>query len=86
MYVKNKNFIFIHYYPVVESVFILKLLIVSNLREFYFFDLNHFLKFVRNKILGIINQGKTLFAQLMSNISKYDFEKCVERYKDNNKV
>jgi transposase len=33
-----------------------------------------------------MNQGKTVFAQLMSNISKYEFEKCVERYKGNYKV
>ncbi len=33
-----------------------------------------------------MNQGKTVFAQIMSNISKYEFEKCVERYKGNYKV
>jgi len=33
-----------------------------------------------------MNQGKTVFAQLMSTISKYEFEKCVERYKGNYKV
>jgi transposase len=33
-----------------------------------------------------MNQGKTVFAQLMSNISKYEFEKCVERYNGNYKV
>src|SRR5665647_1318222 len=51
-----------------------------------FFDLNFFLKFARNKNFGIMNQGKTVFAQLMSTISKYEFEKCVERYKGNYKV
>ena len=33
-----------------------------------------------------MNQGKTIFAQIMSSISKYEFEKCVERYKGNYKV
>lgn len=33
-----------------------------------------------------MNQGKTIFAQIMSNISKYEFEKCVEHYKGNYKV
>ena len=33
-----------------------------------------------------MNQGKIVFAQLMSNISRYEFEKCVERYKGNYKV
>jgi len=33
-----------------------------------------------------MNQGKTVFAQLMLTISKYEFEKCVERYKGNYKV
>ncbi|MHB9142244.1 MAG: DUF4372 domain-containing protein [Paludibacter sp.] len=33
-----------------------------------------------------MNQGKTIFAQIMSNISKYEFEKCVERYNGNYKV
>jgi len=33
-----------------------------------------------------MNQGKTVFAQLMSNISKYEFEKCVDRYNGNYKV
>lgn len=33
-----------------------------------------------------MNQGKTVFAQLMSIISKYEFVKCVDRYKGNYKV
>ncbi|MBP8850651.1 MAG: DUF4372 domain-containing protein [Breznakibacter sp.] len=33
-----------------------------------------------------MNQGKTVFAQIMSNISKYEFDKCVIRYKGNYKV
>lgn len=31
----------------------------------------------------IMNQGKTVFAQIMSLISKYEFDKCVKRYKGN---
>lgn len=33
-----------------------------------------------------MNQGKTVFAQLMSVMSKYEFGKCVDRYKGNYKV
>ena len=33
-----------------------------------------------------MNQGKTVFSQIMSHISKYEFEKCVARYKGNYKV
>ena len=44
------------------------------------------MNFVRNKYFGIANQRKTVFTELMSNISKYEFEKCVERYKDNYKI
>lgn len=33
-----------------------------------------------------MNQGKTVFTQLMSGISKYEFGKCVDRYKGNYKV
>jgi len=33
-----------------------------------------------------MNQGKTVFSQIMSHISNYEFEKCVDRYKGNFKV
>jgi len=33
-----------------------------------------------------MNQGKTVFSQIMSHISKYEFEKCVDRNKGNFKV
>lgn len=33
-----------------------------------------------------MNQGKTIFAQLMSFMSKYESGKCVDRYKSNYKV
>ena len=31
----------------------------------------------------IMNQGKTVFAQSMSLISRYEFDKCVKRYNGN---
>jgi len=33
-----------------------------------------------------MNQGKPVFYLIMSYISKYDFDKCVGRYKGNYKV
>ena len=33
-----------------------------------------------------MNQGKTVFAQLMSFLSDYEFNKCVNRYKGNYRV
>lgn len=33
-----------------------------------------------------MNQGKTVFAQIISSISKYEFQKCVARYNGNYKV
>lgn len=33
-----------------------------------------------------MNQGKTVFAQLMSFLPVYEFDKCVRRYKDNYRV
>src|SRR5688500_220230 len=33
-----------------------------------------------------MNEGKTIFAQLMSFLPFYDFNKCVERYNGNAKV
>lgn len=33
-----------------------------------------------------MNKGKIVFAQLMSNISKYEFEKCVNHYKGDYKI
>ena len=32
---------------------------------------------------GIMNQGKTVFAQIMSLIPRYEFDKCVKRYNGN---
>lgn len=32
--------------------------------------------------IEIMNQGKTVFAQIMSLISRYEFDKCVKRYND----
>lgn len=34
----------------------------------------------------IMNQSRTIFSQVMSFIPKYEFDKCVERYKGNYKV
>ena len=34
----------------------------------------------------IMNQGKTIFSQLISFFPKYEFDKCVQRYKGNYKV
>lgn len=31
----------------------------------------------------IMNQGKTVFAQIMSLIPRYEFDKCVKRYNGN---
>ena len=31
----------------------------------------------------IMNQGKTIFAQIMSLIPRYEFDKCVKRYNGN---
>ena len=31
----------------------------------------------------IMNQGQTVFAQIMSLIPKYEFDKCVKRYNGN---
>ncbi|WP_288279064.1 DUF4372 domain-containing protein, partial [uncultured Prevotella sp.] len=31
----------------------------------------------------ITNQGKTVFAQIMSLIPRYEFDKCVKRYNGN---
>ena len=31
----------------------------------------------------IMNQGKTIFAQIMSLMSRYEFDKCVKRYNGN---
>ena len=31
--------------------------------------------------IEIMNQGKTIFAQIMSLINEYEFKKCVDRYK-----
>lgn len=44
------------------------------------------MQFSQNKNFGIMNQEKTVFAHLMSNISKYEFDKCVDRNKGNYKV
>ena len=33
-----------------------------------------------------MNQGKTVFAQLMSMIPEYEFDKCVDRYNENHRV
>ena len=33
-----------------------------------------------------MNTGKTVFAQLMEHFSRYDFDKCVERYRANHRV
>ncbi len=33
-----------------------------------------------------MNQGKTVFAQLMTMIPEYEFDKCVARYKGNYRV
>jgi len=33
-----------------------------------------------------MNQGKTVFAQLMSMIPEYEFDKCVDRYNGNHRV
>ncbi len=33
-----------------------------------------------------MNQGKTVFAQLMSFLPHYEFNKCVNRYKGNYRV
>ena len=33
-----------------------------------------------------MNEGKNVFAQIISFISKYEFNKCVERYQGNCKV
>ncbi len=33
-----------------------------------------------------MNQGKTVFAQLMSMIPEYEFDKCVDRYIGNHRV
>jgi len=33
-----------------------------------------------------MNQGKTVFAQLMSFLPEYEFDKCVRRYKGNYRV
>lgn len=33
-----------------------------------------------------MNSGKTIFAQLMDYIPRYEFRKCVERYRGNYKV
>ena len=30
--------------------------------------------------IEIMNQGKTVFAQIMSLIPRYEFDKCVKRY------
>ncbi|WP_443927350.1 DUF4372 domain-containing protein, partial [Prevotella sp.] len=30
-----------------------------------------------------MNQGKTVFAQIMSLIPRYEFDKCVKRYNGN---
>src|SRR3989337_4173275 len=35
---------------------------------------------------AIMNQGETIFSQLTSFFPKYEFDKCVERYKGNYKV
>ena len=34
---------------------------------------------------GIMNQGKTVFAQIMSLIPRYEFDKCVKRYNGKDK-
>ena len=34
----------------------------------------------------IMNQGKTVFAQIMSLIPRYEFDKCVKRYNGNRHV
>ena len=33
--------------------------------------------------IEIMNQGKTVFAQIMSLIPRYEFDKCVKRYNGN---
>lgn len=33
-----------------------------------------------------MNSGKYVFAQLLQYVNKYEFEKCVKRYKGNHKV
>ena len=31
----------------------------------------------------VMNQGRTIFAQIMSLMSRYEFDKCVKRYNGN---
>jgi len=33
-----------------------------------------------------MNTGKTVFAQVMSFLPDYEFNKCVDKYKDNHRV
>jgi hypothetical protein len=41
---------------------------------------------ISNSFGKAMNQGKTVFSQIMSFISKYQFDKCVAKYKGNYKV
>jgi len=59
-------------------------LAVIDLKSFLYYSTA--IRLSRTRQEWLMNQGKTIFSQIMEYLSLYSFRRCVRKYQDNYKV